>query len=144
MATGCFLDKSAQPSEQEIAGALGTAFPLWQRLVAFMSQSYAMQVPLTFAGKNYGWHLWYRQSGKSLTALFPQQGYLVAQVVLGRQQVEKAMTLALGPKVSRLLRETPQLHDGKWLFIPVQEVQDAVDVEQLILLKKRPVRKKTL
>jgi hypothetical protein len=56
--------------------------------------------------------------------------------------VEKAMSLALSAKVSQMLRETPQFHDGKWLWIPVQDAQDLEDVKQLILLKKRPEKKK--
>jgi len=144
MTAGSFLDKSAPPSEQEVAQALGAAFPLWQGMVAFMAENYDMQVPFSFGGKNYGWNLWYRKSGKPLTSLFPNQGYFVAQVVLGREQVDKAMSMELGPKASQRLRDTPQFHDGKWLYIPVQEAQDLADVQQLILLKKRPVKKKVL
>ena len=142
MAAGSFLDKSAPPTEPEVAQALQAAYPLWQALVAFMAENYAMQVPLSYGGKKYGWNLWYRKNGKALACLFPNQGYFVAQVVLGREQVEKAMSLALGAKVSQFVRETPQFHDGKWLWIPVQDAQDLEDVQQLILLKKRPVKKK--
>ena len=39
---------------------------------------------------------------------------------LGKTEVEKAMALPLGEKVGRLLRGTPQLHSGQWLFIPFQ------------------------
>jgi len=34
-----------------------------------------------------------------------------------------------------VVRETPQFHDGKWLWIPVQDAQDLEDVQQLILLR---------
>jgi len=35
----------------------------------------------------------------------------------------------------------PLLHDGRWLFIPVMSETDAADVEQLLLVKRRPVKK---
>jgi hypothetical protein len=89
--------------------------------------------------QNYGWNLWYRKSGKSLVSLYPQAGSLVAQVVLGKAQVEQAMALPLGEQVGGLLRSTPQLHDGKWLFIPVSDETAAQDVAALLLVKKRPV-----
>ena len=63
------------------------------------------------------------------------------QVVLGREQVEKALTLSLGANVSRVVHETPSLHDGRWLFIKITTETDVTDVEQLLLLKKRPVKK---
>lgn len=142
MSIGCFNNKLVQPSPEDVEMALGPAFGLWQRLVRFIDEQYQMTGELSYGGKNYGWNLWYRKSGKSLVSLFPQDGSFVAQVVLGREQVEKAMALSLSPNVGTLLRETPQLHDGKWLFIPVTTEADVDDVEQLLLLKKRPVRRK--
>ena len=143
MPIGCFLEKLSIPTAEEIRATLGMAYPLWQRLIGFNETSYQLPPPaLSFGGKNYGWNLWYRAGGKTLISIYPQQGYLVAQVVLGREQVEKALALSLGEKVGRMLRETPQLHDGKWLFIPVNTAEDAAGVEQLLLVKRKPTRKK--
>jgi hypothetical protein len=141
MSAGFFTDKSHPPSAEELRDTIGAAFPCWERLVTFIQDTYQMPGELSFGGKNYGWNLWYRKSGKSLVSLFPQQNCVVAQVVLGKDQVAKAMQLSLGEKVGKRLRETPQLHDGKWLFIPVDSEQDAQDIEQLLLVKKRPLRK---
>lgn len=139
MAIGFFTDKTHQPTEQDIQAALGAAYPLWERLLRFIQTNYQIPGELSYGGKNYGWNLWYRKSGKSLTSLFPQEGGFIAQVVLGREQAEKAESLDVGENVGRLVRETPQLHDGKWLWIPVTQERDALDVENLLLLKRRPV-----
>jgi hypothetical protein len=141
MAVGYFLDKMTVPTEEDIAEALGSNYGLWQKMVNYMADTYQMEVPLSYGGKNYGWNLWYRKSGKALVSLYPQMGYFVAQVVLGKIQVEQAMGLELNEKVSRLLQETPQFHDGKWLFIPVDSAQDVQDVQQLLLLKCKPVKR---
>jgi hypothetical protein len=141
MSTGCFVDKQHQPGAEEIRAALGPALPAWEELVGFMRESYQMEVEPSFGGKNYGWNLWYRKSGKSLVSLFPQQGHLVAQVVLGREQVERALTLELGTYVHRAIEETPQFHDGRWLFIKIIDVEDARDVAKLIQLKRRPQKR---
>ena len=138
MAIGCFVDKNHQPGEAELAAALGPKLVLWDRFIQFMADSYQLPAELSYGGKNYGWNLWYRKSGKSLASFYPQQDGIVAQVVLGREQVEKALTSDLGERVMKLVRETPQLHDGKWLFIPVMDAVDAADVGKLILLKRRP------
>jgi len=143
MAIGCFTDKYHQPAPDELAAVMGAAYPLWQRLVQFIADTYQMEGEMSYGGKNYGWNLWVRKSCKSLVSLYPQADGLVAQVVLGKEQVERALTLSLGEKVGGMLRETPQLHDGKWLFIPVTDEIDAGDVEQLLLVKKRPVKRKS-
>lgn len=142
MAIGFFLDKERQPSPDEMSAAMGAAAPLWERLVRFIADTYQMPGELSYGGKKYGWNLWYRKGGKSLTSLYPQQGYLVAQVVLGREEGERALALSLGEHVGGMLREAPLLHDGRWLFIPVTTETDAADVEQLLLVKRRPAKKK--
>lgn len=141
MPISCFGDKTQPPVASELHAALGPVAPLWEKLLQFIIDNYAMAGEMSFGGKNYGWNLWFRKSGKALVSLYPQANAFVAQVVLGKDQVAKAMALGLGEKVARMLRETPQLHDGKWLFIPVDSEQDESDVEQLLLLKKRPLKK---
>ena len=48
---------------------------------------------------------------------------------------ERALELNLGETAARMVRERPQLHDGKWLYIPVRTVANVEDVERLIDLK---------
>jgi hypothetical protein len=136
-----FIDKSQSPSPEEVGVILGSAQPLWMRLVDFIMTNYSMIGDMTYGGKNYGWNLWYRKSGKSLVSLYPQMNTFVAQVVLGREQVEIALMLPLGDHISHVLRDTPSLHDGRWLFINITTEVDVADVEKLLFLKKRPARK---
>jgi len=70
--------------------------------------------------------------------LFPQQGYSVAQIILGKAEVEQALAAKLGKNVRTCLVETPQLHDGRWLFIKVKTARDVKDIEQLLAIKRRP------
>ena len=48
--------------------------------------------------------------------------------------------------VQRALLETPRFHDGCWMYIRAADVttsqQDVLDIEQLILIKKKPPRKR--
>lgn len=141
MAIGIFTDKTHMPTEAEMQATLGAVYPLWQQMLVFIEEKYQMPGELSFGGQKYGWNVWYRKSGKSLVSLYPQTGSFIAQVVLGKDQVEAALGLVLGEKVGRMLRETPQLHDGKWLFIPVSSASEEKDIEQLLLVKKRPVKK---
>lgn len=40
-----------------------------------------------------------------------------------------------------ILRETPQLRDGKWLMVPIHGEAEAEDVEKILLKKILPVKK---
>jgi hypothetical protein len=71
VAIGCFLDKNAPPSPDEIETALGPRYPLWLKITRFIETNYQMPAALTYGGTKFGWNLWYRKSGKSLVSLFP-------------------------------------------------------------------------
>ncbi len=139
MTESCFTDPKHQPTPDEIRSALGSCFPLWERLTTFIEKSYRIEGTWsTWGPAKTGWNLRYRRKGRSLTALHPQQERILAQIVLGKAQAERALQLELGEKISRMLREAPQLRDGRWLFIPVTRESDAKDVEKLLLVKMPP------
>jgi hypothetical protein len=144
MNKGIFTDHSRHPTDQEIRSALGSVYPLWERLIRFMESDVQVEGKFSFWGqRKSGWNLRYRRKGKALVAFYPQKGRILAQVVLGKAQAEKACDLKLGEKVSQLLRDAPQLRDGKWISIPVHSGEDADDVEQLLRLKMPRVRRTT-
>ncbi len=141
MSMGYFIDRSHPPSPEEIRAALGLLYPLWERLTRFVEMHSQIAGEFSFWGpEKSGWNLRYRFKGKALVALYPQKGRIMAQVVLGKAQAEQALSLKLGEKASKLLKEAPQLHDGRWLFIPILDEADAEDVEKLLWLKMQPTR----
>jgi hypothetical protein len=142
MTMGYFTKRSLQPSPKEIRLAIGSRYPLWERLILFIDTNYQMAGEWsTWGPANSGWGLRFRRKGKALVALYPQKEMIIAQVVLGKAQAERAVNLGLGEMVCKMLRETPQLSDGKWLSIPVVTEADAEGIEQLLLMKMRPIRR---
>ncbi len=138
MTVGIFLEKDRPPTQKEIERALGKRYGLYELLVDFMKRSYQLDGTLSYGGKNYGWNLWFRRSGKTLLNLFPQDGFCVAQVVLGQEQIEKARTLKLGKRVAEVFSKASQFHDGRWLYAPVKTAKDARDIQELVALKRTP------
>ena len=142
MSKGLFLDRSHKPSSEEVRLALGSLYPLWDGLTGFIETYYQTTGEFSFWGPaKSGWNLRYRKKGKALVALYPHMDRIIARIVLGKSQAEQAQSLTLGEKVSKMLREAPQLRDGRWLFIPILTEADAMDVERLLLVKMRPIRK---
>jgi hypothetical protein len=133
---GMFTDRNHQPTEAEIKSGLGSLYSLWDRLIQFIETHDHVEGFWTMWGpKQMGWNLRYRWKGKALVALYPQQDGIIANVVLGAKQARLALNLELGAEVSELLRAAPQLHDGRWLFIPVVTAADVEDVKQLLWVK---------
>jgi hypothetical protein len=142
MTMGYFTNHTHQPSPEEIRLALGSIYPLWERLTRFIDTNYQTTGEWsTWGPANFGWGLRYRKKEKALVALYPQKEMIIAQVVQGKAQAERALSLKLGEKVSQMLREAPQLRDGRWLSIPILNEADVEDVEQLLLVKMQSIRR---
>jgi hypothetical protein len=142
MTVSDFTNRSQRPSPEQVRLALGPVYPLWERLTQFIHSQYQIEGKWSAWGPaELGWGLRYRWKGRSLVALYPQKGTIIAQVVLGGAEAERAQSLKLGKLTAKLLSEAPQLHDGRWLSIPVRAAADAEDVEQLLLVKVRPVQR---
>ncbi|UCF61692.1 MAG: DUF3788 family protein, partial [Anaerolineaceae bacterium] len=120
MTMGYFVNHPYPPSLEEIRLALGSLYPLWERLTRFIdTHDQITKEWSTWGPANHGWGLRFRRKGKALVALYPQKGMIIAQVVLGKAQAERALSLKLGEKVNKMLREAPQLRDGRWLSLPI-------------------------
>jgi len=142
LSIGIFSDKDHRPTRHEVFHSIGSKLKLWERLTQFIRDNYQIPGELSFGGKKYGWNLWYRKSSKTLVSLYPQREHFVAQIVLGKDQAEHALNSKLGKKVRKVIEDAPQLHDGRWLFIKVQSGRDVKDIEQLLRIKKQPLRQK--
>ena len=141
MELGVFTNSKNPPSHDEIREALGSTYSFWEKLTQFIETTYKITGEFsTWGPKDFGWGLRYKRNSRSLIALYPQKGGFIAQVVLGKAQAERALKLKLSEKVSKMLKESPQLRDGRWLSINVITDADAEDVEQLLLVKMPLIR----
>jgi hypothetical protein len=139
---GVFFDRNHQPSSEEIQQALGECYPLWEKLIRFIATNYQIEgVWSSYGPAGFGCGFRYKTKGKALIALYPQKDQIIAQVVLGKTQAEMALSLELGNKVREIIMNAPQGHDGRWLSIPVHSIADAEVIEQLMLVKMKPVGK---
>jgi len=141
MSIGYFTDKEHRPTKKEISTVLGRTSPLWDDILRFISVSYGLDGEFIFYARKYGWCRRYRKSGKALTTLFPAKDHFVAQVVLNPAQTEKAFEAALSEETIGVIKEAKPLHDGRWLQIKVKNKNTLKDVKELLLIKRKPVKR---
>lgn len=139
---GAFLDPAGPPDEAAIRATLGPAWSLWQRLSDGIGARYGVRGEPLFAGRDSGWAVRFRRSGKALLTLAPQaDGGFRALVVIGPSAWQAASAVELGPVLSSAWESAKPYPDGRWLFVPVADEQTAADVERLIALKSPPPRR---
>jgi hypothetical protein len=142
------LDKSRQPTDAEMLAVIGAAIaPAWTALRHFLAGTYAVEPVFNSGGQKYGWNLQDRLGGRPLTEIYPENGSFTALVILGKKELDQALARldTFGPTVQRALTDTPRLHDGCWMYIRLSDPQtceqDARDIQELILIKRKPPRK---
>jgi len=139
------MDKTLQPSDADMTHWIGLPIAHeWISLRKWLEGTYDITPTFDSGGKRYGWNLQYRIGGRPLCELYPEHGSLTALVILGRVELGQAMERigTFGPIVRQALAETPRYHDGCWMYIRVSDAltchQDVQDIEQLILIKRKP------
>jgi len=134
------MDGTHTPVEKEITNFIGEpAKGAWVKLRRFLKENYDIPPEMIF-NKKHGWDVRYRKSGKTLITLTPEKGAVRILIVLGREESAKALSMRneLSPKLYKLIENTKQLHDGRWLWIRLLQTNDAEDIEKLLPIKRKP------
>jgi hypothetical protein len=120
----------------------------WNELRRFLVETYDIVPYLQYGGKRYGWNIQHRKSGRPLCEMYPECGSFTAMMVLGKKEMDQALERidSFGPTVRQYLENSPRQPDGCWMYMRINDPhtceQDVRDIEQLILMKKKPPRKK--
>jgi hypothetical protein len=150
MAYERLIDKNAQPSDADMLDVIGPPLTdAWIELRRFLVETYDIVPILQFGGPRYGWNVQHRKGGRPLCEMYPEYGSFTALVVLGKRELEQALEKleTFGPTVRTALQDTPRFHDGCWMYMRIHDpltcLQDIEDIAQLVLIKKKPPRKKS-
>ena len=145
------MDKTRQPSDLDMINTIEQPIAdAWTALRRFLVETYGIVPIFNSGGKKYGWNIQHRIGGRPLCEMYPEHGSFTALVVLGKAELDQALERieAFGATVRKALVDSPRYHDGCWMYIRVSDSltcqQDVQDIEQLILIKKKPPRKKTV
>jgi len=145
------MDKTKQPSDAEMISVIGQpTAEAWTALRRFLVETYGIAPIFNSGGQKYGGNLQHRIGGRPLCEMYLEHGSFTALVILGKTELDQALAKldTFGSTVRQALVETPRNHDGCWMYIRVSDAQtcsqNVQDIEQLILIKKRPSRKRSL
>lgn len=138
---GAFLERSDPPQRRDLVAALGDRLPLWDRLSGALESAYGIGPEPLFFGRDSGWVVRYRRSGKSLAVLLPEPGRVRALVVLGPSVDLAAVEGSVGPDVRDAIGSARAYPDGRWLWLDVATEAMADDVLRLVAAKSPPPRR---
>ena len=116
---------------------------LWAGLTAAMDELYDVD---RLWDRGFGcWDVEYkyRRGGKTLCTFYAKEGECVLLITYGKAEREKfdAIRDSVSPHIQKIYDETVSLHDGKWLWIPLNDALKTEDVTAMLKIKRRPNRK---
>ena len=116
---------------------------LWNSLIKRIDDLYDMEKKCDKGFGDWKIEYKYRRGGKTLCTLYAKEGSAVLLITLGKAEREKFETQRneFCDSLRRLYDETPTYHDGKWLWIPIDDRCSKENVERLLRIKRRPNRK---
>ncbi|KPJ73966.1 hypothetical protein AMJ52_02395 [candidate division TA06 bacterium DG_78] len=117
---------------------IGTKAALWSEFRTYLATHYDHEPNLSIGKKEHDWTIRYRKSGKTLVTLSPEKNGFCVLVVLGKDEVTRAVEADLNPYVKHIFETAKQYHDGRWLWIRPRNKKDIESIKTLLRVKKRP------
>jgi hypothetical protein len=85
-----------------------------------------------FYGKNYGWVLAFKRSGKALVSLYPGAGSFTVQVVLKDDQIARVPSELMIFELRAAIDAANPYAEGRWIFPPVSSERELEVAKKLI------------
>ena len=85
----------------------------------------------------------YRRGGKTLCTFYAKEGVANLLITYGKAEREKfeAIKATISKQLQEIYERTVTLHDGKWLWIPLDDKLKVEDIIEMLKIKRRPNRK---
>ncbi len=131
-----FIGKTRQPTNEEIAIALGPSAPLWSQLLDSLATEQGLtDQEWSSSSPKYGWSLILKLKKRRIVYLGPCAGCFRASFVLGDKAVAAARASSLSNPVLKLLANAPHYAEGTGLRLIVKSAKDLPTIRKLAEIK---------
>lgn len=139
MSLSVFDDPDQPPGPAILRRRLGPAATSWKALVDGVAERCGPVEELwSFGGAKFGWSLRLLRKGRVLLYLTPQEGRLLAGLVLGGKAVAAAREAGLPPALLAQVEAAPQYAEGRGLRVEISGPDEAEGLVRLVGLKADP------
>lgn len=132
------------PSASAIKELIGSEkSKLWDSLTASIDELYDMERTWNKGFGDWVYEYKYRRGGKTLCAFYAKQDIANILIIFGKAEREKFENRRenFSEQILSIYDETKTYHDGKWLWIPIDEKLSEDEILNMLKIKRNPNRK---
>ena len=132
------------PSSSAVKELIGSdKSKIWDNLTASIEELYDTDRIWNKGFGDWIYEYKYRRGGKTLCAFYAKQDIANILIILGKAEREKfeLQRENLSEEILAIYDKTQTYHDGKWLWIPIDEKLSIEDILNMLKIKRRPNRK---
>ncbi len=119
MKPNAFIARKTQPTDSDVAEALGPAKPAWAHLVKDMARELDLDEEWKSYGAKLGWALRLKRGKRNIVHLGPCQRCFAVLFILGDRAVKAARASQLGRTAEKLFDVAPRYPEGTGIRLEV-------------------------
>lgn len=131
-----FIGKTAQPTSDEVAAALGSTAIVWKEFLDWLEDEKGItEQEWNSSSPKYGWALRMKLKKRNIVYLGPCAGCFRVAFVLGDKAMAAARETKLSKSVLKALDEAPHYAEGTGIRLMVHESKDLAPIRILAAVK---------
>lgn len=131
-----FLDKNHEPTTADLQNGIGTTFPIWKEIEAFLLEEYSKVVSKWhFTSAKTGWSFRMSDSKRVLVYLLPRNQYFKVAMVFGQKATDAVLESSISENIKSELKAAKVYAEGRGIRIDIKNDVLLEDVKKLIQIK---------
>jgi hypothetical protein len=130
-----FIGQAKEPTDRELAAALGAAKVLWDNLAAELSGEHNLTREWNSYSIKAGWALRLKRESRNVVYLSPSRSGFMASFALGEKAMQAARASKFPNHVLKIIAEAKKYAEGTAVRIVVTGAEDIAVIKKLAKIK---------
>lgn len=131
-----FLDKTREPSTEDLQRELAGTFALWLELAEYVvANSPKARGSWHYSGEKFGWSYRISDNKRTLLYLLPRKAFFKAALVFGQKAAAEVLEARISGQIKNELNAAKAYAEGRGIRIPVTDASQLDDIRTLIAIK---------
>jgi hypothetical protein len=136
MVANAFIGKSETPTDDDLAGALGPAKVVWDRLLAELADECDLVArEWNSYSRKAGWSLRLKRGERNIIYLSPGRDCFAASFALGDKAIRAAREARLSKPVLHIIAQAKRYAEGTAVRLEAKSLKDLPSIKKLVALK---------